>query len=97
MSSGKWRPFCLGLNVLIWAILSAGVNGLHFTSFYFTFLYLTLPLDQMVKINGTSATLRVSFELESNQYKANIDWVVLVVARHNMLTDTSVALFASID
>ena len=25
MSSGKWRPFCLGLNVLIWKCLSTSV------------------------------------------------------------------------
>ena len=26
MSSGKWRPFCLGLNVLIWTMM-AKING----------------------------------------------------------------------
>ena len=64
MSSGKWRPFCLGLNVLKVYRVSDNYNHIMNTSFSTREIYISMPQSLRTQnhvhyYHGTAAELGV--------------------------------------
>ena len=72
MSSGKWRPFCLGLNVLRWRLPASLIGNFYWLLGLYGAIHFCTPIRNKINCATTFVNVHVLTTLYMSYTKVNV-------------------------